>query len=550
MPSVSCPGCGANLKVPEGFAGRDAQCRKCNVQFKIPATSTATAPAKEKAAARSGTPRGNGTAPKRPAPPRQPAPPEDDHDEEELEERPRAKKRKKGKKKKKKSLPVLAISLIGGGAVLVIGLVILLIVLFNSPDSAKKSTSTATNDNPALVNDVQPGGNANPVVPQKSGWDLAAALPYMADGAEFIVGVNRTDLANSQIFTEVSEKVPLIKMGLDQDMDPNSPVDVKFTDFKTLVFSGTTEEETPVVLISFSDQATAQQTLKQMETHYTTETHGTRTLFSEGKGQKNSYFCFIDTDRILLGPKAKLKEILTRKGPAKLSPQLLKNLDKVNPSSTIVVLVDAEKLSKNPVLSENKDLPLESFPDLALLEITAAKELSAQARLFFSDTQKAKLIDSFVTVGLNQATKDLPPMATQMVQKLKSENKGTELVYNLQVNADTLASLASFIPMGPPQVIDEPLPNKGLPKTKPKGKPSLPKKKNPPVKPKKGGKSIPKTPEEDPFANPSKGNKGKTPPEEKRKDFDPFDPNTPPLSRLWRPSPRMIFVRNEDFLMG
>ena len=446
MPSLSCPGCGTGLTVPDEFAGKRVKCRQCGAPFQIPGGSPTGVQTQQPVPAGA---RGQSGPPVKQRPPQQRRPqrPEyededDDYDDEE-DDRPKRKKRskskakgkgRKSKKKGKKSDPrmMIVFGVIGAG-VLAIAVMIGIYAATNQGGDTKvanKGDDNKTNNNsPDPAADGNESGN-----PSGSGGagapdavPPAQRLEYIPDNTAMVVFANLGQIVKSQTIQQLSKSKEDIKSFLESEFAPDTPIVP--TDFTSVLFAAPPSQFTNMnandwmLVLHHGKDDLMKLTLDTAKKKPIPRKVNNFTTYSDPKSSITA--CQPTNGVMLISNSGKTMEKILKRGSAnsKLSEMLKKGLEEVSQTSSFFVVVDGTKVPTNKFDELRKQMKLSGPPpefDLLTMEGTITGEVDLKTVFHFKRKQSAYEIKNRLEEGM-AALKD-----KQTVNLIKQASKGID----------------------------------------------------------------------------------------------------------------------------
>ncbi|HTU16859.1 MAG TPA: hypothetical protein VMG10_02250 [Gemmataceae bacterium] len=303
-----CSSCAQILKVPESKSGSKGKCPKCGVVFLIPGAKSEAPQAPAQPAPRKARPPQPAIIEEKAVPKQrraaEAASNEDDETAEEAAPPVRNVRKKKNKEKKKKS-SLLLYGLLGG----CFGLALL-----------------------------GPGGGALIwwyFVSSRSLDDLA----YMPSGCQTIVSVHMDQLLDSQAMQELRREVPDIDKAFKVDFEKE--MGIAASDIEQMLIGMGPVHNTTICVIHTKKPVEARDIRANMKIRYTEKKVG-RYVMQEPDHPVPPAFCVVDKQRVLVGDRGALGEVLQRDKKAEFSKNLQAALKQVDFSKTIAVASDKQ----------------------------------------------------------------------------------------------------------------------------------------------------------------------------------------------------------------
>jgi hypothetical protein len=456
MPAVSCPGCSASLKVPDGLAGKKAKCRKCNTFFQIPAVSAVTAGPPPISAGPPPIPAGHRAGPggqqlsNRPMPPRRPAPvyEEDDDDD----ERPR--RRRRGKRRKEQSSPVMMVSLICAGAVLFIGLAVGGVFLAMTGGSSNDTKPGATlvaqpNNDPLEGGAILPADGAGvPAGEVKLSGLLTADLKYMPANADMLLGVNISEIMNSQSLTDVLQVFPELQMLSQNNLDPTNKLQVMAADFGSLLVGGDMDKgmkgKGMVLVAQINNPQSLDQIIEKVAAESKSITIGTHTVYQNPNGKEG--MARVAPNKIVYGEMNVLATVLVADKAPVFSREIQQGLSDINAGDTMFVLLNGKKLPKNNAAIAGIGNPDDGPPPQTIvMSAKVARDVSLKLVAHFADPQEAMLVKEKLDQGLQDAKKNAGALGAELgnlLDSIQGEIDGSKVAVSLRFEAGPVAKMA------------------------------------------------------------------------------------------------------------
>jgi hypothetical protein len=314
-----------------------------------------------------------------------------------------------------KKFPVLLVSLLGGGVLVVaISVVVLIIVLTRS-----------TTPTPA------PGAPAAPKLPGP-GPDMV----YLPDNPTTVVSFRWKELIQSSAFRELAKQYPGLS---EMETTAKKQLGIESEDMVSMLGglqpdSKDSLKQVGVVAYRLGKPYTIEEILKNKgweEKDRETIKDGDRTIFQSKTGKKAA-ICLLEKDLLVEGDSAEtLKNVLARGGEPKQSDNLRAAISNVDFSSTVAVASDLGALPKGRGLPYPFDFFDQGNVESGGLELRIGTQLSAKGNLSFknaSDAETAK--KSFEELkSLFGASKVVAGIASvkKIVDKLEVSINGSRL---------------------------------------------------------------------------------------------------------------------------
>jgi predicted Zn finger-like uncharacterized protein len=321
MTTVTCPGCQAQLRVPESLLGRKAKCNKCATVIQVPAVAiTERPPVPTRAAARVDDLNGAGDG--RPAARTRRSEPQDDFVD---DERPRRRSRRGDdedfeeprprRSKKKKTSPALLIGLFGGLAVLLIGGGVGAFFLFRGGSAATSGANAMKDPN--------------------------SPLRFMPDNAPLIMAFRLTDVRGSGAWKELKQEFPEIQDILQKEMGN----EISLNDITSVHVGGDPNNKRFMIVIDSTrpipiSKLTAKNPFEKFQSK--------KVGAFEIQEARDLAMCLVDDGkRLLLGTPSELNAVLQRNGLPSYSSKVKAVLSDLNFSSAFVLAADVAAMPKN-----------------------------------------------------------------------------------------------------------------------------------------------------------------------------------------------------------
>jgi predicted Zn finger-like uncharacterized protein len=348
MMTVTCPGCQAQLKVPESLLGRKAKCNKCATVLQVPAHAVTERPGVGLMPAALADDFDGAAEPR----PLRRRPREDDEDGRYDEDRPRRRKKKSG---------LLLGCLLGSAALLLIG------------------------------------GGAAALFFFLRGSGRPAGLRYLPDDSPLVVSVRVADIRASGAWQELTREIPQLQALADKGDNG-----LALSDVKTIVWGGNPTTGSVVTVMETTRSVAAKDLqAKKRNQRYTPRTVGSYTLY---EGQFDA-FCVVSSRTILTGAPQTLRTVLERNAAPRLSATMERALADVDFSKAVASAMDMsafanKKKDGGPRLGGGLFDALGGFggfadksttePETVALEVEVSKDVTTRLVLGYRDASAAE----------------------------------------------------------------------------------------------------------------------------------------------------------------
>jgi hypothetical protein len=314
-----------------------------------------------------------------------------------------------------KKFPVLLVSLIGGGVlVLAITTVVLIIALLRPTTPAP--------------------GPASPAAPKLPG--PGPDMVYLADNPTIVISIRWKDLVQSSAFRELAKEYPGLS---EMQTSAKKGLGIESEDMVSMLGglqpdSKDSLKQVNVVAIRLGKPYTAEEILKNRgweEKDRETIKDGDRTIFQSKIGKKAA-ICLLEKDLLLEGDSAEtLKNVLARGDEPKLSDSLRTAISNVDFSSTVAVASDLAALPKGRGLPYPFDFFDQGSVESGGLELRMGTELSAKGNLSFknsadAETAKKSFEELKSLFGASKVVAGIPSVK-KIVDKLEVSINGSRL---------------------------------------------------------------------------------------------------------------------------
>jgi hypothetical protein len=440
MMTVTCPGCQAQLKVPETLLGRKAKCNKCATVIQIPATAiteraTAAAPVGPRSGARNGA--RSDTVGGRAAARRRPREEEDDEED----DRPR---RRRNKEKKS---PVLLICVISGLALLLVGGGIGAFFLFRGGSSPS-------------------GGGALALLAKGSNFRT-----YLPDNVPIVGSVRVADIRASGAWNELKREFPQVEEVFQKNAGNGafSPNDVDN------IFVGVEPRSRITIVVFELNRALKESDLLAKKPGQIPITESGFKIFDDfGKG-----LCLVNEKLLVFGePIGALRAVLARKGPAQMSPRVEAALADVDIGKSAIMAMDAAAVPKNQFGGMGGGFgpppgQKTSDPDTVGVEVQAGQDVTLRVVAGYKDANTAQAgkreLDN-AKAQMAQLAAFVPKEVTDIVNTMQVTVEGSKVVASTRFNVAPVArSVKGLVgkfgggppPFPQPQPFPQPFPQPG-----------------------------------------------------------------------------------------
>jgi hypothetical protein len=439
MAMVDCPSCGASLRVPDGMGGRKARCHKCDDIIIIPASAgIGIMPAPPPGLAIPPTFTGAATVlppPYVPAeghvpplpqnypparsllaeqvyPPQGHPPPVGPYPPQSL---PRGGHSARAidrfgpgypRRRRKKGFPVLLVSLLGGGILLIAGVVATLMILL--------------------------WGSAGPD---------REAMAYMPDEMTVLTGVHFDKLLSSSAYKELSKENQLLAEHLKElkNRIGIAHEDISYVLKGDRIEKGNFGKDMSILVVRTNKSYTADQLLDTLKWKGNTQalTAGQHTIH-EFKGLGRKALCVVNNNLVLYSFSGEdLQKVLNRNGQPKMSDHMRAAVNNVSFSSTMAFAADLKKLFGDgsqslPGIGRPADL---KFPELlyAAVEANLSTKITVRGTAGFksaTDAENAKKLADGIT-AFNALGAVADPDQKKALENIKFSTSGSQLIVSV-----------------------------------------------------------------------------------------------------------------------
>jgi hypothetical protein len=407
MPITACPGCGAQLKVPESASGRKAKCNKCQTTFVVPALTGFTAapqPMPAHVPAPMAPPHAGQPmyAPPMPgafqAPGQLPLPgagpvagglPPGEVDD--FDGRPRGRGRRG---KKQKSSPVLLFVLIGVGAFLLIG------------------------------------GGVGAILWFTLGSGNAASTKYLPDNTDFVISMRVDQILASEGYKSVENQArdQITKSHLDF----KNQLGIPLNEVSTVVVGGSIKSKKVVTVIRTKSAYAAADILSARSlSNVGSETVNGLTIY---KPFPNEAFCEVQSSTFVFSDDVEtLKTVLSRNDSPQFSQKMQDAIGRMNFSASIsgAMLVPSDFPSLRNV---------GPLPEYAWFDVNLATDVQLTVNAEFGSADKADSIKKKLDEYVNMA-KQMPGGGGSDVSLSQS---GSQLILSATAKTDGLGPMMAM----------------------------------------------------------------------------------------------------------
>jgi hypothetical protein len=389
--AFNCPNCGQDYKVPDEVAGRSTKCRKCATVIQIPLASQAAPPA---AAAIQSTP----SAPVPPVGPAAGGPGWREHAQRFGEQAAPLVGKVKGVPPKI-LLPVAA-------AVL---LVFCLLPTF------------------MVARWMFGGGSA-----------LGSGELYLPDDCKFIASVHVDKMLESPLFKELQNEFPDLRDEVNREGTKDKA--------KRVLVAGGFSDQQPLMIMELRAPVTVDEAKKSFKiTEVAEEKYDNFTLYlfadptDFGAREKTMAFCFPEKYVLLQGKVDKVKAVLKRNKKPELPKELQAALRQADMSASLTMVASLKGAPVPDGPAAEKMRAVADKVEHAILVVNMTTDLTMSATVHCTEAKAAEelrdLIKGFLAI-LKFA--GLPKEANDLIDAVKIDVKGTDLVGNIQVKQDTI----------------------------------------------------------------------------------------------------------------